>query len=125
MMPSANSAKAKSPATGRSASAACAELPIAVAPSACRVAAVGDHDGEADQHRDAHSYDRVQPDALQRRRRLLRRPQQRPAARQHALVLDLLGRLPEQQVGRERHAEDGDHRRDPGRVRGQARHQRR
>ena len=41
----------------------------------------------------------------------------------HALVLHLLRRLPEQQEGRERRAEDGDHRRDPALVRRQARHE--
>ncbi len=40
MMPSAKRTKAKGPAAGRSASAACAELWISVAPLACSVAAV-------------------------------------------------------------------------------------
>ena len=40
MMPVANSAKANSPAMGRNASAACAEVAMSVMPRACSVAAV-------------------------------------------------------------------------------------
>ena len=67
------------------------------------------HDEQRDDVRKAHADERVELDARELARRLLRRFDQRLRVRVFLLVLDLFGRLPEEQIGADRRAEHGDH----------------
>src|SRR4051812_4558780 len=62
MIPRLKSAKAKSPATGLSASAASAAEPTSVLPCEWRVSGSAHHDGDGNQIRNGHSDERVKSD---------------------------------------------------------------
>ena len=107
MMPAANRAKASSPAIGRKASAACAAVSILVTPCAPSVAAVVTMMKKAMRFEASHAYpgiDRDMPEGVL------------PRIGAHAIsgaeaqtgFLGLLRGLPEEQVGADRRAEDGD-----------------
>src|SRR6266852_7659874 len=107
MMPAANSAKVNTPAIGRSASAACEDVWISVTPLACSVAAV------AKMMNRAMRFEMPIPTAVSVRMRTSSGPASRGRDAQRLDVasmqlLHFLPGLPEEQVGADRRAEDGD-----------------
>ena len=99
---------ARGPAAGRRASAAWADVRISVMPLGMQGRRRGDHDRQADECRDRHPDIGVEADALDGARGLFGRADEGLALRLDALVLGLLARLPEEQEGADRGAEDGD-----------------
>ena len=111
------------PAIGRSASAAWAEVWMSVMPCAFKVAAVADDDEQADHVRVAHPDIGIEAHPRDLRRRLLRRLEQRVRGGIDPLVLGLLRGLPEEAVGRDRRAQHRDHGDDVVRAQREIRHE--
>ena len=110
MMPSANSAKVKSPASGRSASAASVAELMLVTPLAFSTAAVVRMMKKAMPFESSMPSDGVGPDARELGiSAALGLLAQRPVALALVHLLDLLGGLPEEQIGADGGAEHGDH----------------
>ena len=81
---------------------------MSVLPAACSVAARGHDDRQRDQVGERHADDGVGADALEFLLRAVMLFDQRPLRRIDALVFGFLRGLPEEQIGRDRGAEDRD-----------------
>ena len=108
MMPGANSAKVKSPASGRSASAASVAELMSVTPFACSADGGGQDDEEGDAVGEQHAGDGVGRCGASSGRLPALQLAQRLVALALVHLLDLLRGLPEEQIGADRGAEHGD-----------------
>ena len=96
------------PAIGRKASAACAEVWMSVLPEACERSGSGKDNRQRDQVGECHADDGVGTNAIEFLSRAIVPVDQRLLARIDPLLFGLLRGLPEEQIGRDRGAEDRD-----------------
>ena len=101
-------AEGERPATGRSASAACAAELIWVMPWRCRVAAVGHDDRKRDEVGKGHADQRVDAHPAKLLHRAARRLPDRMLVRRVRDLLGFLRALPEEQIRADGRAEQGD-----------------